>query len=71
MLLKIFEDATSLARGAAQAGGTAHRRGTIAPGRDADLVAWEVDPALAHEPSSFRYARARLTVVAGEIVMRA
>ena len=57
--------------GAALAAGAGHRRGTLAPGRDADLVAWEVDPALAAEPAAFRYARARLTVVGGEVVMRA
>jgi predicted amidohydrolase YtcJ len=57
--------------GAARAAGAAHRRGTLAPGRDADLVAWEVDPAFAADPAVFRNARARLTVVAGEAVMRA
>ncbi len=57
--------------GSARAGGVAHRRGTLAPGQDADLVAWDVDPALAAEPGAFRRARARLTVVAGEVVMRA
>jgi len=57
--------------GAALAGGVGHRRGALAPGRDADLVAWEVDPALAAEPAAFRHARARLTVVGGEVVMRA
>ena len=55
----------------ALAGGVAHYRGSLAPGQDADLVAWEVDPALAAEPAAFRQARARLTVVAGEVVMRA
>jgi len=57
--------------GAALAAGAGHRRGTLAAGRDADLVAWEVDPALAAEPAAFRHARARLTVVGGEVVMRA
>jgi predicted amidohydrolase YtcJ len=57
--------------GAARAGGVAHRRGTLAPGQDADLVAWEVDPGLAADPAAFRRARARLTVVGGEVVMQA
>ncbi len=57
--------------GAALAAGVGRRRGTLAPGQDADLVAWEVDPALAAEPGAFRHARARLTVVGGEVVMRA
>jgi predicted amidohydrolase YtcJ len=57
--------------GAARAAGVAARRGSLAPGQDADLVAWEVDPALAADPTVFRSARARLTVVGGEVVMRA
>jgi len=57
--------------GAASAAGVAHRRGTLAPGQDADLVAWEVDPALAADAAAFRSARARLTVVGGHVVMRA
>jgi len=57
--------------GAALAAGVGHRRGTLAPGRDADLVAWDVDPAFAADPAAFRHARPRLTVVAGEVVMRA
>ncbi|MGH2669339.1 MAG: amidohydrolase family protein, partial [bacterium] len=57
--------------GNAHAGGVAHRRGVLAPGFDADLVAWEVDPALADgDPDAFRQARARLTVVGGEVVMQ-
>jgi len=56
--------------GPARAAGLAHRRGTLAPGQDADFVAWEVDPALARDPSVFRLAQARLTVVGGEVVMR-
>lgn len=57
--------------GAALAGGVGGRRGTLAPGGDADLVAWEVDPSVVADPAAFRSARARLTVVGGEVVMRA
>jgi predicted amidohydrolase YtcJ len=57
--------------GAALAGGVGHRRGTLAPGRDADLVAWEVEPeAERGSGNAFRAARAALTVVAGEVVMQ-
>lgn len=56
--------------GPARAAGVAGRRGTLAPGQDADLVAWDVDPALAADPAAFRHARARLTVVGGEVVMQ-
>jgi len=55
----------------ARAAGVAQRRGTLAPGQDADLVAWDVDPTVAVDPGVFRHARARLTVVGGEVVMRA
>ena len=56
---------------AAAAGGAGHRRGMLAPGRDADLVAWDVDPAVDHDDGfAFRAGRAALTVVAGEVVMR-
>jgi imidazolonepropionase-like amidohydrolase len=48
------------------------RRGTLAPGRDADLVAWEVDPAAEQgSGEAFRAGRAVLTVVAGEVMMQA
>jgi len=59
--------------GCARAGGVLDRRGSLAPGQDADLVAWEVDgAALARgDGQGFREARARLTVVAGEVVMQA
>jgi predicted amidohydrolase YtcJ len=57
--------------GAARAGGVGHRRGTLAPGRDADLVAWEVEPqAERGSGDAFRAGRAALTVVAGEVVMQ-
>lgn len=56
---------------AAAAGGVAHRRGTLSPGQDADLVAWEVHPDADHDDGfAFRAGRAMLTVVAGEAVMR-
>lgn len=57
--------------GAAVAGGVDHRRGTLAPGRDADLVAWEVDPeAERGSGGAFRAGRAVLTVAAGEVMMQ-
>jgi predicted amidohydrolase YtcJ len=60
-------------QGCAQAGGVLERRGSLAPGQDADLVAWELDgAALARgDGRAFREAQARLTVVAGEVVMQA
>ncbi len=55
---------------AAAAGGVAHRRGILAPGQDADFVAWDVDPSVDHdEGSAFRAGRAALTVIGGEVVM--
>jgi predicted amidohydrolase YtcJ len=57
--------------GAAVAAGVEHRRGTLAPGRDADLVAWEVDPeAERGSGNAFRAGRAVLTVVGGEVMMQ-
>jgi predicted amidohydrolase YtcJ len=57
---------------AARAGGVAKRRGALAPGRDADLVAWAVDPlAERGDGEAFRRGRAVLTVVGGIPVMRA
>jgi predicted amidohydrolase YtcJ len=56
---------------AAVAGGVAARRGTLEPGKDADFVAWEVDPAIDHSDGyAFRSGRAALTVVGGEVVMQ-
>lgn len=67
-----FEEALAgYTEGNAAAGGLAHRRGALAPGYDADLVAWDVDPAVeAGDPRGIRDARARLTVVGGAVVMQ-
>jgi len=57
--------------GAAHAAGVGHRRGVLAPGFDADLVAWAVDPAAERgDGEAFRRGHAVLTVVGGETVMR-
>jgi predicted amidohydrolase YtcJ len=57
--------------GAAVAGGVADRSGTLAPGRDADLVAWSFDAAAERGVGdAVRAGRARLTVVRGEAVMQ-
>jgi predicted amidohydrolase YtcJ len=56
---------------AAEAAGAAARRGALAAGMDADLVAWSCDPAAERgDGGAFRVGRAELTVVGGEIVMR-
>jgi len=67
-----FEEAAlAYTVGAAHAGGTAGRAGTLAPGRDADLVAWAFDPAAERgSGDAVRAGRARLTVVRGEVVMQ-
>jgi len=57
---------------AADAGGERGRRGTLAPGEDADLVAWDVDPAIERDAGdAFRAGHAALTVVGGRVVFRA
>jgi len=49
----------------------ADRTGTLAPGRDADLVAWSFDPAAERGVGdAIRAGHARLTVVRGEVVMQ-
>jgi predicted amidohydrolase YtcJ len=67
-----FEDAVqAYTAGAAFAGGLAGRTGTLAPGRDADLVAWSFDPAAERGAGdAVRSGAARLTVVRGEVVMQ-
>lgn len=56
---------------AAHAGGVGHRTGTLAPGHDADLVAWAFDPAVERgEGEAVRAGAVRLTVVGGEVVLR-
>lgn len=57
--------------GAARASGVGTRRGMLAPGYDADLVAWSVDPAAEQgDGKAFRDGRAVLTVVDGKVVMQ-
>ena len=55
----------------ARAAGVGHRRGCLAPGYDADLVAWSVDPSAERgDGEAFRQGRVVLTVVGGEVVMQ-
>ncbi|HTG48847.1 MAG TPA: amidohydrolase family protein, partial [Gemmatimonadales bacterium] len=55
---------------AARASGTDRRLGRLAAGMEADLVAWEVDPAIERgDGAAFRAGRAVLTVVGGRVVM--
>jgi hypothetical protein len=58
--------------GNAIASGTSDRRGRLAPGFEADLVAWQVDPAVEQGIGrAFAEARVLLTVVGGEVVYTA
>jgi predicted amidohydrolase YtcJ len=55
----------------AVAAGLRDRRGTLATGQDADLVAWQVDPAVdADGGAAFREAGVALTVVGGRVVVQ-
>jgi predicted amidohydrolase YtcJ len=55
---------------AARASGTQRRLGRLAPGMEADLVAWDVDSAVERGAGeAFRAGRAVLTIVGGEVVM--
>jgi hypothetical protein len=57
--------------GAAHAAGAGQRRGVLAPGFDADLVAWAVDPAAERDDGeAFRQGHAVLTIVGGKAVMQ-
>ncbi|MGH7703267.1 MAG: amidohydrolase family protein, partial [Gemmatimonadales bacterium] len=65
------ETVAAYTAGAARAAGVGFRRGVLAPGRDADLVAWQVDPAVnQNDGAAFRAGHAVLTVVGGEVVFR-
>jgi predicted amidohydrolase YtcJ len=66
-----FEDVVrGYTAAAAHASGTAGRLGRLAPGAEADLVAWSVDPAAERgDGDAFRSGRAVLTVVGGRAVM--
>jgi predicted amidohydrolase YtcJ len=55
----------------ARAAGAGQRRGALAPGYDADLVAWAVDSAAERgDGEAFRRGRPLLTVVGGAVVMQ-
>jgi predicted amidohydrolase YtcJ len=69
--LSFVEALGAFAVGAAMASGAAARRGRLAPGLDADLVAWDVGGADAPvDGELFRNARAVLTVAGGHVVLR-
>ena len=55
---------------AARASGAERRLGRLAPGMEADLVAWAVDPAVERgDGAAFRAGQAVLTIVGGRVVM--
>ena len=69
--LSFEESLAAYTRGPAAAASVMARRGTLAPGQDADLVAWAMDPAvLRGAGEAVRAGRATMTVVGGEVVMR-
>jgi predicted amidohydrolase YtcJ len=62
---------TAYTENPARAAGWAPRLGVLAPGAAADLVAWQVDPAVHRgQGQAFLDAVVRLTVVDGEIVLQ-
>lgn len=65
------ETVTAYTATPAYAAGWSGRQGTLRPGAAADLVAWDVDPAVfAGDGEAFLEARVRLTVVDGEIMLQ-
>ncbi|HEY4649045.1 MAG TPA: amidohydrolase family protein, partial [Gemmatimonadales bacterium] len=70
--LDLSETIAAYTVNAAAAAGWAAHRGRLAPGFDADLVAWSFDPAAERDDGeAVRAGRAVLTVVGGEVVMQA
>jgi predicted amidohydrolase YtcJ len=67
-----FEDVVrGYTSAAARASGTARRLGALGPRREADFVAWAVDPAAERgSGEAFRSGHVVLTVVGGRVVMR-
>ncbi len=69
--LSFEEVVRAYTEGNAVAAGVGGRRGRLVPGSDADLVAWEVDPAvLRGDATAFGESRVELTVVGGAAVYR-
>jgi predicted amidohydrolase YtcJ len=70
--LDLSETIAAYTVNAAAAAGSAAHRGRLAPGFDADLVAWSFDPAAERgDGEAVRAGRAVLTVVGGQVVMQA